>query len=281
MRPTISTGVAALSSVALLVLGLDYATHEATGDSLILGHANHANQSDGAATIARHGEGAALTLTSAGNARSKARHRTVTFTAGARGDVEPGAAFWSLNLRPGVYAASFRAFVTPDTVPEGTTVDVICGVADLNTLGPNTRVYAADSATYSNRFPSLMSGAETVHVSRAANPGIVCTTSNNADFTLSKPITSSWARVHRTLKTARPVNATLEPTRTGYGAEKSSALPTWRAPDRPREVNGRPVADDCGKTRSRRCKRLCRSRGSTRIPHYRGRLRGLVIPPLQ
>ncbi len=228
MRVTRSTAVATLSAAALLVVGLDYTTYAVTGSSLLLGRTNHA---DSPTTIVRHGTGVALSLKSSGHGfpslrvSSSARvprlnsdlldghsasdlaTRAVSYRAGKRGDVVNGAGFWRVHVAPGVYAVSFKAFVVPDAVPPGGSVDVICGVADLNTIGPNTTVYTADSATYSNSFPTLMSGADTVRIAKKADPGIVCTTSTNTDFTLFKAITASFTHVNtRTVITATPVS---------------------------------------------------------------------------
>ncbi len=227
MRVTVSTAVATVSAAALLVVGFDYTTYAITGDSLLLGRTNHAGRPT---TIVRHGPGVALSLQSSGQSHpslrvsSRARvprlnadlldgssasdlaTRPVSYRAGARGDVVDGAGFWRVKVAPGAYQVSFKAFVVPDAQAPGTTVDVICGVADLNTIGPNTTVYTADSATYSNGFPTLMSGADTVRITKKADPGIVCTTSTNVSFTLFKPITASFTAVNsRSVRTARPV----------------------------------------------------------------------------
>jgi hypothetical protein len=227
MRVTRSALVATLSSAALLVVGLDYTTYAVTGDSLLLGRANHA---DGVTTLARHASGPALSLESRGHTAPSLRvsssarvkrlnadlldgmhaaqlaPRTVSYHAGARGDTVSGGGFWRVKVRPGAYQVTFKAFVIPDAVTPGSSVDVICGVADLNTLGPNTNVYTADSATYDNQFPTLMSGADTVRIKKGAAPGIVCTTSTSTNFTLFKPISASFTRVnHRTVRTASPV----------------------------------------------------------------------------
>jgi hypothetical protein len=227
MRVTLSSAVATVSVAALVVVGLDYTTYAVTGDSLLLGRTNHAGSRT---TIARHGEGVALSLRSSGHGipslrvSSSARvrrlnadlldgmtasdlaTRAVSYKAGKGGDVIGGAGFWRVAVAPGAYQVSFKAFVVPDAVAPGTSVDVICGVADLNTIGPHTTVYAADSATYSNGFPTLMSGADTVRIKKAADPGIVCTTATNIDFMLFKPITASFTRVNsRTVKSAKPV----------------------------------------------------------------------------
>ena len=229
MRVTLSTAVATVSAAALLVVGFDYTTYAVTGDSLLLGRTNHAGSPT---TIVRHGRGVALSLESSGhrfpslrvsssarvprlnadlldgsNASDLATH-AVSYRAGKRGDVVAGIGLWRVKVAPGAYQVSFKAFVVPDAVAPGESVDVICGVADLKTIGPNTTVYTADSATYTNGFPTLMSGSDTVRITKNATPGIVCTTSTNTNFTLFKAITASFTGVDsRTVKTATPVPA--------------------------------------------------------------------------
>jgi hypothetical protein len=234
MRVHLATAVATVSAAALVVVGLDYTTYAVTGDSLLLGRINHADRTT---TIVRHGGGVALSLKSRhgspslrvsssarvrrlnadlldGRNATDLASRAVSYRAGKRGDVVPGAGFWRVDVAPGVYQVSFKAFVIPDAVAQGATVDVICGVADLNTLESNTRVYTADSSTYSNGFPTLMSGADTVRIGKNADPGIVCTTSTNGDFTLFKAVTASFTHVnHRTVKTATPVPTQARPGR--------------------------------------------------------------------
>jgi len=236
VRPQI---IATVSAAALLVVGFDYTTYAVTGSSLMLGRTNHTNH---VTTVSRAGGGPALSLRSAGHGSpslevsSSARvprlnadlldgmhaaalsTRVITYRAGARGDVVAGAGFWQVNAAPGAYQVSFKAFVIPDGVAPGTTVDVICGVADLNTIGPHTKVYTADTATYSNQFPTLMSGAETVRIRKGADPGIVCVTSDSSGFTLFKPITASFTPVnHRTLKDATPVAPSRAPSGRLFG----------------------------------------------------------------
>lgn len=229
MRLSRSALVATVSASALLVLGFDYTTYAVTGDSLLIGRANHA---DGATLLARHGRGPALSLKSWGHqapslrVSSSARvprlnadlldgkhasalaTRAVSYRAGTRGDVVNGSGFWRVKVTPGIYQVSFKAFVVPDAVAQGSSVDVICGVADLGTLGPHTNVYTADSATYDNQFPTLMSGSDTVRIKKNADPGIVCTTSSGANLTLFEPITASFTHVdHREVRAATPVPA--------------------------------------------------------------------------
>jgi hypothetical protein len=230
MRVHPSTLVATVCAAALVVVGLDYTTYAVTGDSLLLGRINHAGSTT---TLVRHGGGVALSLQSRhgspslrvssssrvrrlnadlldGRSASELGTHAVSYRAGKRGDVVAGAGFWRVRVAPGDYQVSFKAFLVPDAVAPGASVDVICGVADLNTIGPNTRVYTADSATYSNGFPTLMSGADTVRIRKGADPGIVCTTSTSSNFTLFKAITASFTRVNsRTVQTATPATNPL------------------------------------------------------------------------
>jgi hypothetical protein len=114
-------------------------------------------------------------------------------------------AAWSLPLRPGAYHASFKAVIIPDPVEPGTTTETVCGLADLDTIGQDTRVYTADSATYAGQLPAFVSGAETVHIAPSVNPGVVCATSDKSAFTLYTAITTSWTRVdHRRVEPATP-----------------------------------------------------------------------------
>jgi hypothetical protein len=228
MRVSLSIAAATVSTAALLVVGLDYATFAVTGESLLLGRVNHADKTT---TIVRQGAGVALSLESGHgspslrvsssarvrrldadlldgkNASDLASH-AVTYRAGKGGDVVTGLGAWRVHVRPGVYLVSFTAFVAPDNVAQGTTVGVICGVADLATLGPTTRVYTADSSLVSgdSGFPALMSGADTVRIGTGADPGIVCTTSTQGDFTLFHAVKASFTRVNsRVVKQATPV----------------------------------------------------------------------------
>lgn len=226
MRVSLSTALATVSAAALVVVGLDYTTYAVTGDSLLLGRTNHASSTT---TVVRHGSGVALSLESGhkspslrvsssarvrrlnadlldGRSASDLATRAVSYLAGKRGDVVDVAGFWRVNVAPGPYQVSFKAFVVPDAVAPGDSVDVICGVADLNTIGAHTRVYTADSATYSNGFPTLMSGADTVFIGKQADPAIVCTTSTSTSFTLFKPVSASFTPVNsRKVKIATPV----------------------------------------------------------------------------
>ncbi|MEJ7706845.1 MAG: hypothetical protein WKF82_05875 [Nocardioidaceae bacterium] len=207
-----------LTAATMLVVGVDYATFASTGNSLILGEFNTAEKTT---TLVKNGVGPALRLTTMGNEKpslavsSPARvrrlnadkldgqtawtlaSRAVTYRGGSRGVVCPGGAYWPLAIKPGIYQASFKAFVIPQDLAPGTTsVDVICGLANLNTLGPRTHVYAADSATYSGQSPNLLSGAETVRIGASANPGMLCVIPSNEDFQLGGRVTSSWTPVN-------------------------------------------------------------------------------------
>lgn len=218
MRVSRTGAAVTLTAAALLVVGVDYATFATTGDSLILGTLNHSRTTT---TLVKNGAGPALRLTSRGTKKpslavsSPARVRRLnatrldgqtastlaskatTYKAGARRDVYPGQAIWPLPMHPGVYQASFKAFLFPNPATPGTSVEVICGLADLNTVtSSNAQVYTAESSTYSGNFPVLMSGAESVRIVPPANPGLLCVTSTGDDFTLFKPVTTSWTPIN-------------------------------------------------------------------------------------
>ncbi len=226
MRISLKGAVATVAAAAMIVIGVDYVTFAASGDSLILGRFNAAAK---ATTLTRHGPGPVLRLNSAGpnspalavDSDAKVRHlnadavdgrhasslvsHAVTFKAGARGDVFHGTAFWDLAVPPGVYQASFRALVTPAAGTASAPVDVICGIADLNTVGQSTHAYTADSASYNGQVPAIMSGAETIRIRSANRPGLACFTSTNTDFKLFKPLSASFTKINsRSVQTASP-----------------------------------------------------------------------------
>jgi hypothetical protein len=227
VRISLNGAVATVAAAAMIVIGVDYVTFAASGDSVILGHLNAAAN---ATTLTRHGPGPVLHLKSAGpnspalavDSDAKVRHlnadtvdgrhasslvsHAVTFKAGARGDVFHGTAFWDLDLAPGVYQASFKASVTPAAGTAIAPVDVICGIADLNTGGQSTHAYTADSASYHGQLPAFMSGAETIRIKTANQPGLACFTSTNSDFKLFKPLSASFTKINsRSVQTASPV----------------------------------------------------------------------------
>ena len=191
MRVTRPQIIATVSVAALPVVGFDYTTYAVSGSSLLLGRTNTA---DRPTTLARHGQGVALSLKSGyrspslrvsssarvprlnadmldGQHANALETRVVSYTAGKRGDVVPGSGFWRVNVGSGAFQVSFKAFVVPDAVPPGSSVDVICGVADLSTVGENTTVYTADSAIHGDQFPTLMSGSDTVRIRKMPTPG--------------------------------------------------------------------------------------------------------------
>lgn len=219
----------ALSAAVVLVMGVDYVTFAATGDSLILGRTN---ASQHATTLDVSGPGPALVLGSRGNTKPSLRvssdakvrrlnadrldglqasqlsTRAVTYQVGKRGDVLPGVGVWSIKTPPGLYQVTFKVLASPDSSP-GLVSGMICGVLDLDTLGPHTRVYTADSGNAldgGTGIPIAMSGADMVRIRSTANPGVYCGT-NGPDFMLFKASVSLTPINARRLKTARPVPA--------------------------------------------------------------------------
>ena len=221
MRISWKGSIATVAAAGMLVVGVDYVSFAVTGDSLVLGRLNSAAKPT---TISNTGDGPALRLSSSGKrtpplavnssrkvlkfnadevdgaSASKLATHVLTFTGGSRNDQYPnGLALFDAPLQPGVYQASFRAGLTPEPSAPSTGDEVICGVADLATLGANTHVYVADSAMSAGGTgaPVFMSGAETVRITAKARPGLVCSTqtATTVPFRLFGPIKASFARV--------------------------------------------------------------------------------------
>ena len=220
MRISWKGSIATVAAAGMLVVGVDYVSFAVTGDSLVLGRLNTAAKPT---TITNNGDGPALRLNSSGKrtpplavnssrkvlklnadqvdgvSASRLATHVLTFTGGSRNDQYPnGLALFDAPLEPGVYQASFRAGVTPEPSGPSTGDEVICGVADLGTLGGNTHVYMADSAMSAGTgAPVFMSGAETVRITAKARPGLVCSmqTASTVPFRLFGPIKASFALV--------------------------------------------------------------------------------------
>jgi len=226
---------ATVCAAAVLVAGADYATYAATGDSVILGRTNHAS---GSTEIVKRGTGPALRLSTEGDGRpsfsvssaakvpnlnaDRLDGRTaadlatnvVTYSAGARGDELPGGlSTWPLPVRPGLYQVSFKAFLVPAGVPSGESVAVICGLADLDTIGPRTQVYTAGSTSAGEQFPALLSGSETVRIAKGDDPGLVCSAASDG-LVLFQPLRSSWIPVDR--RTVVRVDPAPSPVRNAF-----------------------------------------------------------------
>ena len=246
MRISWKGSIATVAAAGLLVVGVDYVSFAVTGDSVVLGRFNTAAQPT---TMTNDGDGPALRLHSSGkrtpplavNSSAKVLKlnadqvdgvgawqlttHVLTFTAGSRNDPYPnGLALFDAPLEPGIYQASFRAGVTaeqPQGPPSTTGYEVICGVADLNTLGAHTKVYLADSTmSPGNGAPVFLSGAETVRITPKARPGLVCSmqTSSVVPFRLFGPINASFALVDsRTNREAAAID-------TGGGVARNFAI---------------------------------------------------------
>jgi hypothetical protein len=127
------------------------------------------------------------------SAHAPDRPTAVTFKLGKRADAYHFGATWRLQMRPGLYLASLRAtmFVQPDD-PSATEASAICGVVNLETLGPSTRIYVADSTVQLfNGPPAAMSGTAVVRVTRNMVPGAVCFV-GSATMHLYQPITVTF-----------------------------------------------------------------------------------------
>jgi hypothetical protein len=229
MRQRAASATAVVAAAGLLVLGVDCATYATTGSSLILGHFNHADSTTTLVTT----NGPALRLDAAdqgspalaisndvkvrhlnaakldGNTAAQLGSHAVTYRAGRRKDVISGLQIWSLPVTPGAYQVSFQATVIPTSGDPQSPVQVVCGVADLNTMGNNTHIYTADSSTYIGDFPAIMSGAEAIRVGPQQQPALICTTAGNSpatDFTLYKPVTASFIHINsHVVRAAQPL----------------------------------------------------------------------------
>jgi hypothetical protein len=224
MSVSFKSVAATLTAAALLVIGVDCTTYAATGDSLILGKQNTTRQPT---QLVRRTAGPALIMQSPGNARPSLRvsstarvprlnadrldglHASrlstdaVTYVIGRRGQVVPGAGTWSLDIAPGQYQVTFKVLANPGETPDQVG-GMICGVVDLDTLGPDTQVYTAASGNTMDGGtgnPIAMSGAEAVRVSAGANPGVYCG-SNSSEFTLFAASASFTTITSRTVKNA-------------------------------------------------------------------------------
>jgi hypothetical protein len=132
--------LATVAAAAMVVVGVDYATFAATGDSLILGHVNQANATT---VLTKHGPGPALRLNSAGpgspalavnskhkvpklnadmvdgkhaNALLQVKNVGRVFTTAAAGGT--GQVFFDLPTVPtGIYLATYTANFIPHGTP--------------------------------------------------------------------------------------------------------------------------------------------------------------------
>ena len=226
MRASWKGGITTIAAAALLVVGLDYATIAATGDSLILGRANSADRTT---TITKNAPGAVLSLQSVGEDKPSlrvssparvmslnadmldGRHasqlatNTTSYRAGVRGEVITGGfGAWTLPVDPGLYAFSFTALLQPESEQDPTGLGAICGLVDLNTIGPRTRVYTADSGVFTVDLPVAASGAASVRIRPGQAPGLICV-SNSTDFSLFKPAVASVTPINtRSVEIAEP-----------------------------------------------------------------------------
>jgi len=198
MRRSTTTVIATVAAAGLLVVGLDYATFAATGDSLVLGRANQADEvtkvvrtdrgpalrlatrSDSDAPLSTNGTGRVVHLNAdrvdGKHAKALSTH-AVTFKAGKRGQTISPAGLWTTPVKPGLYQVTFDAMLWDMTGPSP--ANFVCGVLDVSTFGtPNQVIYAASSAAYfggtNGGPPAAVSGAATVRVKDGASPGAVC-----------------------------------------------------------------------------------------------------------
>ena len=224
MSVSFKSAAATVTAAALLVIGIDFTTYAATGDSLIVGRKNTTQRPT---QLVRRNDGPALWLKSVGDARPSLRVSSsarvpglnadrvdglhaeslssdaVTYVVGSRGQVVAGAGAWPLDIAPGAYQVTFKVVAAPAETP-GQVGGMICGVVDLDTLGPDTDVYTADSGNVvdgGTGIPIAMSGAEAIRVSAGENPGIYCG-SNSSEYTLFAASVSFTTITSRAVKSA-------------------------------------------------------------------------------
>jgi hypothetical protein len=219
--------VASVAAIGLLVVGVDYATFAATGDSLLLGQVN---KTDNSTAIKRSDRGPALRLTTKStsdaplstngtgkvvhlnadrvdgkHAKTLATH-AITYKAGEVGQTVSPAGLWSTHVKPGLYEISFNALLWDQTGPSP--ANFICGVLDLNTFGTaNQTIYTADSAAYfggtNGGPPAAVSGSATVRIHDGATPGGVCFPEAGT-FEFFKPLRVTFTKINsRDIRTAR------------------------------------------------------------------------------
>lgn len=213
--------VATIAAAGLLVVGIDYVTYAATGDSLLLGRTNKA---DGTTTIERTDGGSALRLTTrsdgeaplATNGTGKVVHlnadrvdgkhanalatNAITFKAGNRGQTFSQPGLWSTPVEPGLYAITFDAMLWDLSGP--VPANFICGVLDVSTFGTNNQtIYVAASAAYfggpdgNGGPPAAVSGAATVRIKPGAEPGAVCFP-ESGEFQFFKALRVTYTKIN-------------------------------------------------------------------------------------
>lgn len=220
--------IAAVAAAGLLVVGVDYATYAANGDSLILGRVNQADKattikrtdggpalrlstrSDSSAPLSTNGTGKVVHLNAdrvdGKHAKALATH-AITFRAGSRGQTISPAGLWSTPVKPGLYDVRFDAMLWDTTNPAP--INFICGVLDIATFGTNNQtIYVAASAAYiggpngQGGPPAAVSGAATVRIKAGTTPGAVCFPESGT-FQFFKPLRVTFTKINsRERKTA-------------------------------------------------------------------------------
>lgn len=184
--------VATLGASALLVMGVDAATYAATGNSLVLGHINTANQST---TVKNTGAGPALKIISRPAAPPLAVSSTkkvaklnvdrVDNLNGAQLTTKPtvygdnngatdrgGIEFWTIPLGKGSYQVSWSAALNPTTGSAASPTTTVCGILQG---APNGPYFGVDMAPYIGNFGQMfLSGDTVVTMPAAGNVDFFC-----------------------------------------------------------------------------------------------------------
>ena len=225
MRTSSKSVVAALTTAAVLVVGIDVVAFAASGDSLLLGRVNQADKltvvkrsdpgpvlrlrtaSEGGVPFSTNGTGKVRNLNADrvdGRQASALATHAVTFRAGRRGQGVSPAGLWSTPVPPGLYEISFDAMLWDQDAQ--TPANFICGVLDISTFGTENQViYAASSAMYTGGSPAAVSGSAVVRLRHGASPGAVCFP-ESGQFQFFKPLRVSFTRINsRDVRVAEPL----------------------------------------------------------------------------
>ncbi len=217
---------ATLGASALLVMGVDAASYAATGNSLILGHINQANQTT---TVKKVGPGAALRLVTGPSSPPLAvtsKRRVDNLNAdkvdgfdGQQLRTKPtiyrdvdgttnhgGLDFWPIALSKGTHQISWSAALNPTAGSVASPTTTVCGIIQ------NGNYRGLDMAPYIGNFGQMfLSGSDTVSLASAGSVNFFCQVTQGS-YTLDQGIrvnvvkTNGAAPANLTSK-AKTVNA--------------------------------------------------------------------------
>jgi len=226
-------GLATVAAAAMLVVGVDYATFAANGDSLILGHLNNANATT---VLTKQGPGPALKLNSAGpgspalavnsghkvaklnadmvdgkHAKALLQVKNVghVFTATTNGGT--GQVTYNIpNVPKGIYLATYTANFFPQGTPAAPIAFSCFLLRDGSLVSQSTGLSAAGSGFYIG-----VNGSTIVKVVPGTDVNVGCGTLSAAWTWGTKKLTATLTRLDGqtvgglpTLRGAKPGNLT-------------------------------------------------------------------------